>query len=73
MHDIFLENDGSKNCAQLLKEEVNKMFGTKYLNYEHDCNVVSVNSLNIHDANYMQSHNLGHAMFDEHDLLVPSF
>ena len=27
------------------------MFGTKYLNDEHDCNVVSTNSLNIHDAN----------------------
>ena len=31
---IFLENDGSENCAQLLEEEVNKMFGTKYLNDE---------------------------------------
>ena len=27
------------------------MFGTKYLNNEHDCNVVSVNSLNIQNAN----------------------
>ena len=52
--NMFLENDGSENCAQLLEEEVNKMFGTKYLNDEHDCNVVSVNSLNIHDANDMQ-------------------
>ena len=44
------------------------MFGTKYLNDEHDCNVVSMNSLNIHDANDMQSHNLGEAMFDEDDI-----
>ena len=51
LYNVFLENDGSKNCAQLLEEEVNKMFGTKYLNDEHDCNVVSMNSLNIHDAN----------------------
>ena len=29
LYNIFLENDGSKNCAQLLEEEVNKMFGTK--------------------------------------------
>ena len=49
--NIFLENDGSENCAQLLKEEVNKMFGTKYLNGEHACNVVSINSLNIQNAN----------------------
>ena len=27
------------------------MLGTKYLNDEHDCNVVSVNSLNIQNAN----------------------
>ncbi len=34
LYNIFLENDGSENCAQLLEEEVNKMFGTKYLNDE---------------------------------------
>ena len=51
LYNIFLENDGSENYAQLLGEEVNKMFGTKYLNDEHDGNVVSTNSLNIHDAN----------------------
>ena len=27
------------------------MFGTKYLNDEHDCNVVGMNSLNIHSTN----------------------
>ena len=27
------------------------MFGTKSLNDEHDCNVVSINSLNIHSIN----------------------
>ena len=27
------------------------MFGTKYLNDEHDCNVVSMNSLNIQNVN----------------------
>ncbi len=47
------------------------MFGTKSLNNEHDCNVVSMNSLNIHDANDMQSHKLGEAMFDEDDIFVP--
>ena len=50
------------------------MFGTKYLNDEHDCNVVSMNSLNIHDANDMQSHKLGEAMFNEDDIFsLPSF
>ena len=70
LYNIFLENDGSENCAQLLKE-VNEMFGTKYLNDEHDCNIVSMNSLNIHDANDMQSHKLGDAMFDDYDIFVP--
>ena len=47
------------------------MLGTKSLNDEHDCNVVSMNSFNTHDANDMQSHKLGEAMFDEYDFFVP--
>ena len=46
------------------------MLGIKYVN-EHDCNVVSMNSLNTHDANDMQSHKLGEAMFDEDGIFVP--
>ena len=70
LYNIFLENDGSENCAQLL-EEFYKMFGTKSFNDEHDCNVVGMNSLNIHDANDMQSHKLGDIMFDEDDIFSP--
>ena len=55
----------------MLEEECIKMFGTKSLDDEHDCNVVSMNSLNIHDANDMQSHKLGDAMFDEDDICCP--
>ena len=55
----------------MLEEECIKMSGTKYLNDEHDCNVVSMNSLNIHDANDMQNHKLGDAMFDEDDIFIP--
>ena len=47
------------------------MFGTKSFNDEHDCNVVSMNSLNTHDANDMQSHKLGDAMFYEEDIFCP--
>ena len=71
LYNVFLENDGSENCAQLLEEEVNKMFGTKYWNDEFDCNVISMNFLNIHDANDMHSHKLGDAMFDEYDIFCP--
>ena len=71
LYNIFREYDGKDNCAQVLEEEIYKMFGTKYLNDEHDCNAVSMNSLNIHDANDMQSHKLGEAMFDEYDIFSP--
>ena len=47
------------------------MFDTKSFNDEHDCNVVSINSLNIHEANDMQSHKLGEAMFDEYAMFSP--
>ena len=71
LYNIFLENDGKEICAQVLEEEVYKMFGTKSLNDEHDCNVVSMNSFNIHDANDMQSHKLGDGIFDEYDIFSP--
>ena len=55
LFNIFRENDRKENCAQLLEEEVYKMFGTKSVYDDHDCNVVNMNSLNIHDDNDMQS------------------
>ena len=51
LFNIFHENDGKENCAQLLEEECIKMFGTRSLYDERDCNVVSMNSLNIHSTN----------------------
>ena len=71
LFNIFRENDGKENCAQVLEEEGYKMLGTKSLNDENDCNVISMNSLNTHDANDMQSHKLGDAMFDEDDMFSP--
>ena len=74
LFNVFSENDGKENCAQVLEEECIKILATESLNDEHDCNVVSMNSLNIHDANDMQSHKLGEAMFDEDDMFSsPSF
>ena len=71
LFNIYHENKDSDNCAQVLEEECIKMFGTKSLNDEHDRNVVSMNSFNIYDANDMQSHKLGEAMFDEDDIFCP--
>ena len=47
------------------------MFDVSSLNDKHDCNVVSISSMNINDANDMQSHKLGDAIFDEDDLFNP--
>ena len=71
LFNVYHENKDSDNCAKVLEEECIKMFGTKSLDDEHDCNVFSMNSLNIHDANDMQSHKLGESMFDEDDIFAP--
>ena len=57
--------------CSIVRRTVNEMLGKKYLNDEHDCNVVGMNSLNIHDANDMQRHKLGDATFDEYDIFSP--
>ena len=57
LFNIFHEYDGKENCAQVLEEELHRMLGIKFVNDEHDCNVVSMNSLNIQNANdYCTSH-----------------
>ena len=68
LYNVLCENDGKENFAQLLEEECSKMFG---MNDKHDCNVVSMNCLNTHDANHMQSKKFGDAMFDEDDMFSP--
>ena len=72
LYNVFRENDGKENCAQLIEEEFYKMFYKKFLNDEHDYNVVGMNSLNMHDANDMQSYKLGDAMFDKDDTFLSS-
>ena len=71
LYKVFRENDGMKNCAQLIEEEFYKMFDKASLNDEHDFNVASISSLNIHDSSDMQSHKLGDAMFHEDDIFTP--
>ena len=71
LFNIFCKYDEKENCAQVLEEELHRMLGMKYVYDEHDCDVVSMNSLNIHYANDMQRHKLGDAMFDEDDMFSP--
>ena len=47
LFNVFRENDGKENCAQVLEDELHRMLGIKYVNDEHDCNVVSMNSLKM--------------------------
>ena len=61
----------SDNCYEVLKENFNTMFGVNFMNVENDCNVVSMLSMNIQDANDMQSYKLGDAMLDEDDIFSP--
>src|SRR3989337_3540934 len=68
LYDVYLESKDSDNCALMLEKEFYKMFD---LDDERDCNVASINSLNIHDASDMPSHKLGDAMFDEYDIFSP--
>ena len=42
LFNVFCENDGSVNCAQLLEEEFKKMLNVKSFNDEHDSNIQSV-------------------------------
>ena len=44
LFNVFCENKDPDNFAKVLEEECIKMFGTKSLNDEHDCNVVCTNS-----------------------------
>ena len=46
-----MKNKDSDNCAKVLEEESIKMFGTKSLNDEHDCNVVTMNTSKVHINN----------------------
>ena len=71
LFNVFRENDGKENCAQLIEEYFYKMFGIKSLNDNHDCDVASMNSLNIHDTSDIQSHKLGYDMFGEDDTFSP--
>ena len=56
LYEVLIENHESRNC------EIYKVILDSSLNEKHDSNIASLNSLNIHDANDMQSHKLGDAI-----------
>ena len=51
LYEVLLENHESKNCDEVLKEEVYKVIHGSSLNKKHDCNDVIINSINVNYAN----------------------
>ena len=71
LFNVFCENDGKENCAQVLEEELHRMLGIQYVNDEHDRNVVITNSLNTHDAMICKATILGMLCLMKMICLVP--
>ena len=67
LYELYLELG-----HEVFEEKVKNPMELYYLHNTHDSsNVISMSSLNIHDANDMQRHKLGDAMFDEDDMFIP--
>ena len=67
LYELYLELG-----HEVFEEEIKKPMELYYLHKTHDSNnVISMSSLNNFDANDMQSHKLGDAMFYEDDLFSP--
>jgi hypothetical protein len=71
LYNVYLENKDSDTCAQLLEREFNKIYAIEALDEEHDYNVASINSFNMHDASDMPSHKLGMLCLMNMIFLVP--
>src|ERR1041384_7352534 len=67
LYELYLELG-----HEVFEEKIKKPMELYYLQNTHDSsNVISMSSLNNFDANDMQSHKLGDAMFYEEDLFSP--
>ena len=60
LYEVLLEIYESENCEELLKE---KVIHVRSLNKKHDCNDVTINSIDVNCANNMQNPKLGDASF----------
>ena len=71
LYGVLFENHESDIFDEVLKEEIYKVIHDSSLIEKHDCNDVTINSINVNYVNGMQSHKLGDAMFDEDDIFSP--
>ena len=63
LYEVLLEIRESKNCDEMLKEEIYEVIHDSSLNEKHDCNDISINSINENCVNDMQNPKLGDASF----------
>ena len=59
LYEVLLEIRESKNCDEVLEEEIYKVIHDSSLNRKHDLNDVIINSINVNCANNMQNPKLG--------------
>ena len=59
LYEVLLEIRESENCDEVLYEAIHD----RSLNKKHDCNDVTINSININCTNNMQNPKLGDANF----------
>jgi hypothetical protein len=59
LYEVLLENHESENYDEVLEKEIYKVIHDSSLNKKHDCNDVSINSINVNCANDMQNYKLG--------------
>src|SRR5215216_5902655 len=64
LYEVLLEIRESENCDDVLKEEIYEVVHDSSLNEKHDCNGVTINSINVNYANNMHKPKLGDANFD---------
>ena len=53
LYEVLLEIRESKNCDEVLKEEIYEVIHDSSLDENHDFNDVIINSINVNCANYM--------------------
>src|SRR6266516_1528368 len=63
LYEVLLEIRESKNCDEVLKEQIYEVIHDSFLNEKHDCNDVIINSINVNCVNDMQNPKLGDASF----------
>ena len=63
LYEVLFEIYESENCDEVLKEGIYKVIHDSSLDEKHDCNDITIDSINVNFANNMQNPKLGDASF----------